>query len=309
MLCCGKCGSTLSEGDQFCSNCGTKISYRNNVCSNCGHLLNNNNAKFCGYCGCLLSRTESANNVKASSQVVNSNQSYDFIIEDNELKAYKGNSTDVIIPEGVKYIGEGVFQGSGVTSVILPESLIYIGHKSFANCYRLQEIKIPSSVEDIQYDAFNSNPNIKIIWPKSWETRIDTRISLAAEMKQREVYIVVTDPQKIKKGQNVTLVYFGRNSKKPYYYFCEKKELYFSNNIEQSIFDYPYEIEFLNRSEMYSDLAELFDLASLNINMIGTIEVPYYGCNSISMIPDTVKNGLIQLFTITMTVEYGEEDS
>ena len=109
----------------------------------------------------------------------------DFEIKNGVLKKYRGNGGDVVVPEGVKSIGNYAFSGcksitsilipegatsiegnsrffwvgafsecTGLTSIVLPKTLISIGAWAFYSCTSLTNIVIPDSVTDIGEYAF-----------------------------------------------------------------------------------------------------------------------------------------------------------
>lgn len=62
---------------------------------------------------------------------------------------------DVVIPEGVKMLPEGAFDGcKNLESVTLPDSLEIIYRDCFRNCVNLHTINIGKNVQEIWYDAF-----------------------------------------------------------------------------------------------------------------------------------------------------------
>ena len=61
---------------------------------------------------------------------------------------------DVVIPDGVTTIGSGVFAGCNLTSITIPDSVTSIGSYAFANCLYLKEVKLPSSITDIEQSTF-----------------------------------------------------------------------------------------------------------------------------------------------------------
>lgn len=64
--------------------------------------------------------------------------------------------TDLVIPSGVKSIGNGVFLGCrSITRVSIPNGVTSIGFNSFGGCSGVTEITIPSSVKTIADGAFS----------------------------------------------------------------------------------------------------------------------------------------------------------
>ena len=92
-----------------------------------------------------------------------SNQHY-FIIEDNELRHYRGSGGDVTVPEGVTRISSGAFKDiRNVTSVTLPDSVRSIRSFAFAGCESLQSIVLPESVTSIGNSAFSRCSSLQSI--------------------------------------------------------------------------------------------------------------------------------------------------
>jgi len=81
--------------------------------------------------------------------------SEDFVIENGVLIEYKGNDTEVTIPDGVKEIGEGAFGDCYQILIInIPDSVESIGEFAFAGCSKLKSISLPNSVGKIGKYAF-----------------------------------------------------------------------------------------------------------------------------------------------------------
>ncbi len=79
----------------------------------------------------------------------------EFIIENGILKEYIGPGGDVIVPEGVKGIGNYAFYGRReVTSIAIPNSVTFIGEEVFWACDKLSNLVIPDSVTSIGKSAF-----------------------------------------------------------------------------------------------------------------------------------------------------------
>ena len=63
--------------------------------------------------------------------------------------------TNIVIPEGVKKIGDNAFKGlSWIESVSIPNSVTEIGDSAFEDCLKLTSISIPDGVESIGDFAF-----------------------------------------------------------------------------------------------------------------------------------------------------------
>ena len=78
-----------------------------------------------------------------------------FVIEDGILKKYNGTGGDVVIPNGVKFIGYEVFSDcTNLTGVTIPDSVTSIGWSAFSDCTNLTSVTIPDSVTNIGDLAF-----------------------------------------------------------------------------------------------------------------------------------------------------------
>ena len=63
--------------------------------------------------------------------------------------------TSVVIPDGLMWLGIGVFQEcSSLTSVTIPEGLYSISGSAFSGCSSLTSVTIPESVSSISSEAF-----------------------------------------------------------------------------------------------------------------------------------------------------------
>ena len=81
----------------------------------------------------------------------------DFEIENGVLTEYQGEDVDVIVPEGVREIGEGAFWRCDVESVRLPQGIRAIRSETFMNCRSLRRINLPESVRTIETEAFHGS--------------------------------------------------------------------------------------------------------------------------------------------------------
>ncbi len=88
----------------------------------------------------------------------------DFVIVDDFLIKYKGSSKTVVIPESVKKIAKGAFNGNRyVETVIFDAQVESIAENAFKNCNNLVEVKLPESLYTIQSGAFNGCTALKNI--------------------------------------------------------------------------------------------------------------------------------------------------
>jgi len=102
----------------------------------------------------------------------------DFMILDGWLCGYRGNSSHVVIPEGVKSIADHVFEKHGeIQSVSIPDSVSHIGVGCFDGCTGLVEIVLPPSLEILETAVFRDcttlrsvalPPNLKKIQSRSF---------------------------------------------------------------------------------------------------------------------------------------------
>ncbi len=85
-----------------------------------------------------------------------------FRIKDGTLLQYKDkNLGSVIIPKGVKVIGERAFENCRIESVEFPDTLIKIDRRAFRWCMYLKSVRIPDSVKSIENEAFRECPRLE----------------------------------------------------------------------------------------------------------------------------------------------------
>ena len=84
------------------------------------------------------------------------------------LVAYRGDSKEVAVPEGVRVIAGEAFRGhTEMERVALPDSLLVIGEGAFEGCTGLGEIDLGKNVEEIKDRAFLGNGVSEISIPAS----------------------------------------------------------------------------------------------------------------------------------------------
>lgn len=86
-----------------------------------------------------------------------------FIVGDGVLISYKGSDTAVVVPDGVKRIGDAFTDHTEIVSVSLPDSLLYLSEGSFYGCTSIENLVIPNSVQTIDAEAFSGLCNLKTL--------------------------------------------------------------------------------------------------------------------------------------------------
>ena len=75
----------------------------------------------------------------------------------------RSDVTSVTLPEGLQYIGNKAFYGTGITSLSLPNSITGVGDMALASCPALASINIGTGVSDVSSNAFINCPNLATI--------------------------------------------------------------------------------------------------------------------------------------------------
>ena len=55
-------------------------------------------------------------------------------------------------------IGDNAFENASLSSVVLPDGVKKIGWFAFSGCHELQSVRLPASIETIEYGAFENCP-------------------------------------------------------------------------------------------------------------------------------------------------------
>ena len=109
----------------------------------------------------------------------------DFEIKNGVLMKYRGNSKNVVVPDGVSEIGKYAFyepdKTSDIERIVLPESLTRIDDYAFMNCKKLKDVIIPDGVEYLSgFYGCSSIKSIEI--PRSVETIGDHAFTLCTKL-------------------------------------------------------------------------------------------------------------------------------
>ncbi|MGN1096464.1 MAG: leucine-rich repeat domain-containing protein [Christensenellales bacterium] len=100
---------------------------------------------------CIFAACNSNKTTENNKNFILSDGVYDgMTVSDGYLTSYSGTATELVIPNGVKSIGDNAFNGcSSLTSVTLPNSVTSIDSYAFSDCNNLTSITIPSGVTHI----------------------------------------------------------------------------------------------------------------------------------------------------------------
>lgn len=80
---------------------------------------------------------------------------------------YKNHAmTTYEFPGNITEIGDFAFARSGLTSIVIPEGVTSIGYGAFYHCDNLNQVTLPSTIEDIEPEAFEETGFIEN-WKKS----------------------------------------------------------------------------------------------------------------------------------------------
>jgi len=131
------------------------------ICEVCGSadLIKKDGVFVCQACGCKYS-VEEARKMMIEGTVsidgVVKTRNDDFEVRAGELIAYHGAETNIVIPDGIKIIGEKCFSGmEGIESVIIPEGVYEIKNEAFSGCKGLKKVVFPKSLDRILDSAFH----------------------------------------------------------------------------------------------------------------------------------------------------------
>lgn len=95
----------------------------------------------------------------------------DFLVTGGVLVAYRGDSPEVKVPDGVRVIaGEAFRNHEEIEKVSLPDSLLVVGEGAFEGCTRLGEIAFGKRIEEIKDRAFLGNVMAEVPLPDSVKT-------------------------------------------------------------------------------------------------------------------------------------------
>ena len=108
-----------------------------------------------------------------------------------DIEVYTEDDITVVIPEGIKVIGEQAFKDAinNLSAVVFPETLVVIETGAFSECYKLTSIAFPHSLAYIGPAAFHRCMRLSSV--ESFEGRLYNGREYGAE-EQEELVTLVT---------------------------------------------------------------------------------------------------------------------
>ena len=84
-----------------------------------------------------------------------------FVVGDGVLIYYNGNNDKVVVPQGVKRIGDAFTNHTEIVEISLPDSLSHLSKGAFYGCTSIENLVIPDSVQTIDASALLGLCNLK----------------------------------------------------------------------------------------------------------------------------------------------------
>lgn len=118
--------------------------------------------------GLSLYRAACYNSLYWDGSAVFYDDSVNYVIQNGVLTAYNGWQRHLVVPDGVTEIADRVFYGKDIDTVVIPEGVKKIGEAAFQNCKSLYYVELSDDLESIGSHAFqgcSSLPGIVITGP------------------------------------------------------------------------------------------------------------------------------------------------
>ena len=149
----------------------------------------------------------------------------EFLCENGKLIKYIGNSTDVIIPDGISEIGFYVFSDNNrIESVTIPDTIKVIPTAAFCNCTRLKKVQLGRNVEKILPYAFGGCESLEEI-----------RIPGSVKVLDRVVFKGCISLKRVQLEEGLTLSYVLLKIRKEDGSPCEKNGRKQKENTEKRL--------------------------------------------------------------------------
>ena len=122
----------------------------------------------------------------------------DFEITDGILTWVNAPRSHLVIPEGVREIGEGVLtRCSALCRVTFPTSLERIGERAFEGCENLEVLELPEGVKSVDLLAFSGCERLKHIYISKTVESIEGNVfdGCACDGRQSDYCICLYGPK------------------------------------------------------------------------------------------------------------------
>lgn len=122
---------------------------------------------YCAYCGSRFLRDAALAYAGALDKISSRGTPFDesdFTIIGGTLVDYRGESVDIVIPEGVTCIDDEAFKGNkNVVRVEMPDTVTSIGAGAFEDCTSLSEVEFSKNLVTIKNSAFYGCASLRAI--------------------------------------------------------------------------------------------------------------------------------------------------
>lgn len=106
-----------------------------------------------------------------------------------EVFCERSDVTSVTLQEGLLYIGNKAFYGTGITSLSLPNSITGLGDMALASCPALASINIGTGVSEVSSNAFINCPNLATITVAAGNTSLKAVGDVLLSYSGAELYV------------------------------------------------------------------------------------------------------------------------
>ena len=106
-----------------------------------------------------------------------------------EVFCQRSDVTSVTLPEGLQYIGNKAFYGTGITSLSLPNSITGLGDMALASCPALTSINIGTGAPTVSSNAFINCPNLATITVAAGNTALKAEDGVLFSKSGTSLYV------------------------------------------------------------------------------------------------------------------------